>query len=531
MTKLVEGIPSSFARLPQCRMSMLRVLLATGATVAFLASLATPAEAQRRYRYVSPYYGFTDMFGTRAPRRATRSTVPSRKTEPQKDVGFGELPKGPLQIVVSIGSQRVTLFANGERVAEGPVSTGVPGHPTPLGVFSVIEKDRHHHSNIYSGAPMPFMQRITWSGIALHEGALPGHPASHGCIRLSYEFARKLWPTTKLGARVIVARTELAPADFAHAKLFAPRPKPAVDPVVQLDRPVRLAQNEGTTATDARPGEPDAAPAVAADEKRQIEAVKPAAAVETAAEPAAENVADTAAKPAEAAQSAETSVADKPVEATGAIDAPQPVAAPGVELRRAVEAPQPAEAQQPVVAAPASTEPEKPTPNLNDPPKPVTPRIKNADQPKKPTGQVAVFVSRKEKKIFIRQGFKPIFEMPITIDQPEHPLGTHVFTAMGATDEGNGMRWNLITVPNDVSRAAEPTRNSRRRGQAPAVAPTPVSHRAPSTAAEALDRIQFPQEAVDLIAERLIPGSSLVVSDEGLGRETGRGTDFIVLTR
>ena len=212
MTKLVEVIPSSFASLPKRRMPTLRVLLATGAAVAFLASLASPAEAQHRYRYYSPYNGFTNMFGTFAPRRATRSAVPSHKREPEKDLGFGELPKGPLQIVVSIDSQRVALFANGERVAEGPVSTGVPGHPTPLGVFSVIQKDRHHRSNIYSGAPMPFMQRITWSGIALHEGALPGHPASHGCIRLSYDFARKLWPTTKLGARVIVARTELAPS-------------------------------------------------------------------------------------------------------------------------------------------------------------------------------------------------------------------------------------------------------------------------------------------------------------------------------
>ena len=141
-----------------------------------------------------------------------------------------------------------------------------------------------------------------------------------------------------------------------------------------------------------------------------------------------------------------------------------------------------------------------------------------------------MFVSRKEKKIFVRQGFEPIFEMPITIDQPEHPLGTHVFTAMGATDDGAGMRWNLITVPNDVSRP-EPARENRRRGQREPVVHAPVSHRAPSSAAEALDRIQFPPEAIDRIAEILIPGSSLVVSDEGLGRETGRGTDFVVLTR
>jgi lipoprotein-anchoring transpeptidase ErfK/SrfK len=92
-----------------------------------------------------------------------------------------------------------------------------------MDVFSVIEKDRYHHSSIYNGAPMPYMQRITWSGVALHEGDLPGHPASHGCIRMSRDFAKKLWPVTKLGVRVIVARDELTPAEFAHAKLFVPR--------------------------------------------------------------------------------------------------------------------------------------------------------------------------------------------------------------------------------------------------------------------------------------------------------------------
>ena len=95
-----------------------------------------------------------------------------------------------------------------------------------MGVFSVTEKDRYHNSNIYSGAPMPYMQRITWSGVALHEGVLPGHPASHGCIRMSHDFAMRLWPITKLGVRVIVARDELTPAEFAHAKLFVPRSKP-----------------------------------------------------------------------------------------------------------------------------------------------------------------------------------------------------------------------------------------------------------------------------------------------------------------
>src|SRR5262245_24246988 len=100
------------------------------------------------------------MAGTLRRRRPARKArvAPARKEkpEPKKDAGFGQMPKGPLQIVVSIGSQKVTLFSNGVRVAQGPVSTGVPGRPTPTGVFSIIEKDRYHHSNLYSNAPMPY---------------------------------------------------------------------------------------------------------------------------------------------------------------------------------------------------------------------------------------------------------------------------------------------------------------------------------------------------------------------------------------
>ena len=153
----------------------------------------------------------------------------SLKPEPAKD--FGAVPKGPLQIVVSIADQHVTLYSNGVRVTQSPVSTGVPGRPTPTGVFSIIQKDRFHHSNLYSNAPMPFMERITWSGVALHEGPLPGYPASHGCIRLTHDFAARLWQITRLGVRVIVARNDVVPADFAHPHLFEPKTKPPEPPV------------------------------------------------------------------------------------------------------------------------------------------------------------------------------------------------------------------------------------------------------------------------------------------------------------
>ena len=128
--------------------------------------------------------------------------------------------KGPLHIVVSIEKQRSTLFADGEPYATTKISPGMPGHPTPMGVFSVIQKDRHHVSNLYD-ASMPYMQRITWSGAALHEGPLPGYAASHGCVRLTTEFAQLLWKSTKIGARVIITRDEVRPEPIEHATLDA----------------------------------------------------------------------------------------------------------------------------------------------------------------------------------------------------------------------------------------------------------------------------------------------------------------------
>src|SRR5262245_40821876 len=147
---------------------------------------------------------------------AKRKQIPGVKAAaPEK------LPPGPVHIVISIKQQRLTLYVNGQPYAQSPVSTGVPGHPTPQGVFAVIQKNLHHRSNIYSDAPMPYMQRITWSGVAMHEGKLPGYPASHGCIRLPREFAQRLWGMTRIGARVIIAQDEVAPHDITHTRLAA----------------------------------------------------------------------------------------------------------------------------------------------------------------------------------------------------------------------------------------------------------------------------------------------------------------------
>ncbi len=123
---------------------------------------------------------------------------------------------GPVAVVVSIPEQRVHVYRNGIRIAVSTCSTGKPGHETPTGVFVVLQKDKHHRSSTYNNAPMPNMNRLTWSGIALHAGKLPGYPASHGCVRLPMEFSERLFAVTHLGTPVIISGAHADPAELVH---------------------------------------------------------------------------------------------------------------------------------------------------------------------------------------------------------------------------------------------------------------------------------------------------------------------------
>jgi len=189
----------------------LRTASAIAASIAALLASAAPSAA---------FFEFESRFGVPrlvAPAAADKAKAakPARgqlarrkhkqlvKEAGKKDIE--KLPPGPLHLIISIRKQQMTLYAGGQPVAHSQVSTGVPGHPTPQGVFSVLEKQIYHESNLYSSAPMPYMQRITWSGVAMHQGIVPGRPASHGCIRLPAAFAKRLWGITKVGARVIIA--------------------------------------------------------------------------------------------------------------------------------------------------------------------------------------------------------------------------------------------------------------------------------------------------------------------------------------
>jgi len=161
-------------------------------------------------------------------------------------------PQGPLIIAISIDQQKLRVYDANGIYAETPISTGMRGHSTPMGVFSVIQKHKLHHSNIYSNAPMPFMQRITWSGVAMHAGVLPGYPASHGCIRMPMAFAAKMWNWTKMGARVVITPGEMTPAKFSHPLLAEQKLVP--QPVAADEPKDNLKDNAGADA----PGAPKA---------------------------------------------------------------------------------------------------------------------------------------------------------------------------------------------------------------------------------------------------------------------------------
>ena len=472
----------------------------------------------------------------------------------------GTKPQGPLIIAVSIEQQKVRVYDSNGLFAESPVSTGTKGHSTPMGVFSIIQKHKMHRSNIYSGAPMPFMQRITWSGVAMHAGVLPGYPASHGCIRMPAAFAAKMWNWTKMGARVIITPGEITPASFSHPLLVAQKvvPQPLIADDPKMDAPAIKGDKGADAGAVMKPASSNPANAQASLDLRPTvghgslrEQTHTADA--SSAMPAGNTVTMSDAGPSSSLQSPSNTEAPKseaPAEETAKaepakIDAPKVEETKGTETAaetKSVEATatvetKPAEAKATEKPAEAVT----PTPAVAPDVKKDTARLPGAEkaavakpEPPRRPGLIAVFVSRKDSKLYVRENFKPQFDVPVTIAPGDRPLGTHVFTAEADKKDPNLLRWSVVSLPAARHAAIiDEDRSSQRRkmvGGAPAEAKLlPASN----SAAEALDRITVPQDAIARIAELLTTGGSIVVSDHSisLGGETGEGTDFIVPLR
>jgi hypothetical protein len=386
----------------------------------------------------------------------------------------------PIMAIVSLRQQRVTVYDAKGWILRAPVSSGQTGRETPSGVFSVLQKRAEHYSNLYDDAYMPHMQRITWSGIALHGGALPGYPASHGCVRMPFDFAARLFETTALGMRVIVAPADVAPVDIAHPALFRPRPDAgavAAARAAEADVALRQADRTRLASVTAFREANLARVTVRSTEIQKRRAEAELAAAEASLGSASSAEAKALAESAQAEAVARIAALQNEWEGAQAVlQAKLDAAARTREVAVAAETARVAAAQAAREAA------------LDGEP-------------------VSVFISRKTQRLYVRRAFQSILETEVMVRDADRPIGTHVFTAMERNNETD-LRWSVVSLVG---------------------AGVPAAESAASDPAGALERIVISQEVLDRIAGMALPRSSLIISDEALSPETGKETDFVIV--
>ncbi|UWU75298.1 L,D-transpeptidase [Bradyrhizobium huanghuaihaiense] len=419
-------------------------------------------------------------FATLGPATAAKQARQAAEAVAQREAGE------PIMAIVSIKSQQVTFYDADGWILRAPVSTGTTGRETPAGIFAIVEKDKDHRSTMYDDAWMPNMQRITWNGIALHGGPLPGYAASHGCVRMPFGFAENLFDKTNIGMRVIISPNDAAPVDFSHPSLFVPK-REAIAAVPSRADKLSFEAEEATRAAD----ETKKAAAAAAKEAaslpaslRKLEQQKARADAELAF--ADKTLANAKTDPARAkAEELKQKAATKAADATTQLDAAKTAAQP---KRDAVAATK--EAAKVAAAKKADA-------------------VKAATDAKLALEPVSVYISRATQKLYVRRNthkpapdgggevFDTSIEVPVTIRNPDQPLGTHIFTAMAKTD--TGLRWSVVSIESG------------------------------DDAKNALDRITIPQEVWDRVGPTALPRSSIIISDEPLSSETNYRTEFVAV--
>lgn len=520
-------------------------------------------------------------------------TAPIPANIPAKPLAQTPRPQTPLTLLVSIRKQRVRVIDGFGEVSSSRISSGQPGFDTPTGVFSILEKHEYHESNIYDGAPMPHMQRVTWSGIALHAGIVPGYRASHGCIRLPASFARSLFKQTSVGARVIITSDETSPVKFEDDLLLKPLPAVTALPAqIAGARDTRIAANDVPDAGDVQlpsfmpvtPAHAEPAPPaspvpqkprsraeaaqmleskiqrlqaemktaeaqkVAASEKAQATlrpaqeaearlktarqpfegVLRNAAAADSARKAAIEKFRGfmTAARPATDSKSRleledkEAELEDRILDFTIEADTARAEAAKGEMVVADVQA---TYAAAEAAKTRAIDEVKTAVAQLRSAQTALIEAQKDVARRARP---LSVFISFKSQKIYVRQGFEPLLEAPIDIADSPGAIGTHVLTAMDYDATGNRFSWQLISAQAPRLALAD-QEQAKKRKQREQSAPN-LNEEAVRVA---LESFRIPQEIQDTIAELAKPGMSLIISDRELSKETGKGTEFVVLTR
>ena len=410
--------------------------------------------------------------------RQARPAPPPKEASAPRDAGE------PIMAIVSIRSQQVTFYDADGWILRAPVSTGVKGRETPAGVFAVVERKEDHRSNMYDDAWMPHMQRITWNGIALHGGPLPGYAASHGCVRLPFGFAEKLFDKTRIGMRVIISPNDAAPVEFSHAALLVPNVAAVAAAPARAERLAREAAEAAKAADEAKKAAAAAARETASltASLRKLEQLKARADAELARAERALAAAKTdqaKARAEEAKQKAAAMAAELGTQLATA----QAAAKSTPDDAVAKEAAKVAEAKKAAAAKVAS-------------------EAKLALEP------VSIYISRATQRLYVRRNthkplpdggvvFDSTIEVPIAIRDPGKRIGTHVFTAVAR--DNAGLRWTAVTIDDG------------------------------DNAKNSLDRITIPKDVLDRVAPTALPRSSIIISDEPLSGETNYRTEFVAV--
>jgi hypothetical protein len=446
----------------------------------------------------------------------------------------------PIMAVVAINQQRVTVYDAEGAMLRSPVSTGKPGYETPPGIYSVLQKKVEHYSNVYYDAAMPYMQRITWSGIALHAGILPGHAASGGCIRMPMDFAERLYGRTRLGMRVIVVPDDIGPAEIVHPALFQPLPEQVV-PVTAMLSPDKAGGSadkaatgivDAAVATDAPPVRRQSLRAIAA--AKAAEAAAATQRTEEARRAVVKAKADAARLPralrrAGAAVAMAETRARRAEWAAKAADAGTPAGERASEAKTAADAAL-AEARTQLDTVKEQVQPAQDlAARLLEEAKAAvaakTAALQEAKEAQSKLAPISVMISRSAQRLYVRQAREPLFDTPVAIADADSPMGTYVFTAVAYAKAETALRWNVVSMYRSGKGPASAEDGKRSRGDRHAgVAAADLAG-----ARLALERIAIPKEALERISEVISPGSSLIVSDEPVSRETGKHTDFIVV--
>jgi hypothetical protein len=368
-------------------------------------------------------------------------------------------------LAVSLNRQTIDVYRGTNLVMSSKVSSGMPGHETKPGVFSILEKQRFHHSNIYSGAPMPWMQRLTRSGTALHAGMVPGYPASHGCVRLPFAFAPKLFQMTAVGETVLITGDPPTPKPIEHRNLFQPHPRPVdLAMAASAQAPWRLADD-----VEGRPPDTVILPLIIADD---------AEAAGAASEPTRPDNSDAIAPAPFRILVTRNTPRDQLIgvqytlSSLGYLTRQNFDGTFGKATVAAIRAFQTANGLTETGAL-------------------------DSDLVKKVYGLAGKPIPP-EGHLFVRQGFARVFDTPIAFRQPSQPLGTHIYMAQNFAAGDTKVRWVSVSLEGGDS-------------------------------ASVLDRLEIPEDVRRTISESLTPGSSLIVADTSVDSAIlPEGDDFLV---